>query len=64
MPDITMCTSKTCKRRKQCYRTMAKPDKYQSFGDFTKICADDGYRCLWEINGTNISKIENVSVRS
>ena len=37
MPNITMCTSQTCERREECYRAMAKPDKIQSYGDFTKI---------------------------
>lgn len=39
MPDITMCTSQSCQNREQCYRAMAKPDKYQSYADFTKLCA-------------------------
>ena len=38
--DITMCTSSTCQNREQCYRAMAKPDKYQSYADFTKLCAE------------------------
>lgn len=64
MSDVTMCISKSCNRRECCYRAMKKTDKYQSFGDFTKICADDRYKCLWKINDKNISKIEDVSVRS
>lgn len=43
MPDITMCTSSTCQNREQCYRAMAKPDKYQSYADFTKLCAEKDY---------------------
>ena len=38
--DITMCTSQSCQNREQCYRAMAKPDKYQSYADFTKLCAE------------------------
>lgn len=47
MPDITMCTSSTCQNREQCYRAMAKPDKYQSYADFTKLCAEKDYQCMW-----------------
>lgn len=45
MPDITMCTSKTCERRGQCYRSTAKLDKIQSYADFTSLCADRDFRC-------------------
>lgn len=32
MPDITMCQNKKCKRRSNCYRFIAIPDKfYQSY---------------------------------
>lgn len=34
MPDITMCANKTCPNRKNCYRFMAIPDKYQSYSGF------------------------------
>lgn len=51
MPDITMCTSQTCERREQCYRAIVKPDKIQSYADFTSLCADrevlaDDISCL------------------
>lgn len=36
MPDVTMCISKSCNKEGCCYRAMKKPDKYQSFEDFTK----------------------------
>lgn len=42
--DITMCTSQSCQNREQCYRAMAKPDKYQSYADFTKLCAEKDYQ--------------------
>lgn len=45
MPDITMCTSQSCQNREQCYRAMAKPDKYQSYADFTSLCAERDSRC-------------------
>ena len=38
MADITMCTSKTCPRRESCYRALAKPDRLQSYSDFTETC--------------------------
>jgi hypothetical protein len=34
MPDITMCESKSCPKRKQCYRSTAKPSLRQSYADF------------------------------
>lgn len=35
MPDIAMCENNNCKRRKECYRFMAKPDQYrQAYGVF------------------------------
>lgn len=35
MPDITMCSNKTCSLKEKCYRFMAKPDMRQSFAWFT-----------------------------
>jgi len=65
MPDITMCTSKSCKNRKQCYRAMAKPGKYQSYGDFTKLCAEKDYQCMWVIKDGDvlISDVDNIMAR-
>ncbi len=34
MPDIAMCSNKTCKKRKTCYRFTAKPDYRQSYSNF------------------------------
>ena len=34
MPDITMCESKSCPKRKECYRATAKPSGRQSMADF------------------------------
>ena len=32
MPDITMCCNKNCKKRKSCYRFIAKPNElYQAY---------------------------------
>ena len=65
MPDITMCTSKSCKNREQCYRAMAKPDKYQSYADFTKLCAEKDYQCMWVIKDGDvlISDVDNIMAR-
>jgi hypothetical protein len=54
MPDITMCTSSTCQNREQCYRAMAKPDKYQSYADFTKLCAEKDFRCQWVVTDREV----------
>lgn len=40
MPDITMCSSKTCIDRESCYRWKAKPNYYQSYADFTTASCD------------------------
>jgi len=41
MPDITMCMSTECPERKNCYRAMAKPDRYQSYADFEYTCNEE-----------------------
>jgi hypothetical protein len=33
MPDICMCASKDCPDRHKCFRAVAKPDRFQSYGD-------------------------------
>lgn len=48
MPDITMCMSKNCLKKNECYRSIAKPDKYQSYADYGKICFENDYRYFWE----------------
>ena len=41
MPDIAMCKQDKCKKRKTCYRYMAKPDnRWQSY-----IIVDDPKTC-------------------
>lgn len=52
MPDITMCTSKTCERRGQCYRSTAKPDKIQSYADFECLLFED-FPEHWNIDKKN-----------
>lgn len=42
MPDITMCSSSHCPERNNCYRAMAKPNKYaQSYTNFEYTCNED-----------------------
>ncbi len=35
MPDITICVNKICPLRKQCYRYLVMPGRYQSYSHFT-----------------------------
>lgn len=44
MPDISMCLGKACKKKNQCFRAMAKPDKFQSYGCFEEDCKTHEYR--------------------
>jgi len=43
MPDITMCISKKCKFKKNCYRYMARPSFMQSFAALDDISEDCPY---------------------
>ena len=46
MPDIAMCLSNTCKKRKTCYRHIATPNKYgQSYGYFIEKDCDSYIEC-------------------
>ena len=49
MADITMCQSKTCKKRGYCYRYKAVPDRFQSY--FTDDPSDpkDGCDFFWDM---------------
>ena len=38
MPDITMCMTRMCPKRNDCYRFTAKPDTLQSYSDYTELC--------------------------
>lgn len=40
MLDISMCENYECKKRNQCYRHTAKPEKYQSYAEFSEICGN------------------------
>ena len=35
MPDIAMCKNITCPLKTSCYRYTAKPNSWQSYGNFT-----------------------------
>lgn len=49
MPDITMCVSRGCPKKNECYRYTAKPDKYyQSYADYGKICLENDYKYFWK----------------
>ena len=41
MADITMCTSENCPYKDKCYRTKAKPEKYQSWSNFEYTCNEN-----------------------
>ncbi len=47
MPDITICKNYECKIKNKCYRYLAKPDKYQSYGIFI---SDTVNNCFVPIN--------------
>ena len=39
--DITMCSSENCPYKDKCYRTKAKPEKYQSWSNFEYTCNEN-----------------------
>lgn len=42
MPDITMCKTDICPKKKTCYRFITTPDPhYQSYAMFTEVCMKD-----------------------
>lgn len=65
MPDFSMCASKTCEKRNQCYRATAKHSTYQSWSDFYDDCKKSKYRNqLEERNGEIlVSDINNLLTR-
>ena len=42
--DITKCPGGNCPYKEDCYRYTVKPDKWQSYADFSKLI-DDGRKC-------------------
>lgn len=51
MPDITMCRSNDCPKRSHCYRAQAKPDKLQSYSDFSAECFQYNFLRYWGMSG-------------
>ena len=51
MPDITMCRSSDCPKRSHCYRAQAKPDKLQSYSDFSAECSQYNFLRYWSMSG-------------
>lgn len=41
LADITMCSSKHCPVRKNCYRSTAKPCNFQSWSNFEEVCNEN-----------------------
>jgi hypothetical protein len=58
MPDLSMCTSEKCSKRKKCYRYMAIPSEYQSYNDFTNICDEEREYPMFVPIGNKPIKIE------
>lgn len=50
MPDITMCCSSDCPKRSHCYRSQAKPSKFQSYSDFSSECLQYNFLNYWGMN--------------
>ena len=51
MPDIPMCGSRDCHKRSHCYRAQAKPDKLQSYSDFSAECFQYNFLRFWSMSG-------------
>ena len=56
MPDITMCRSSDCPKRSHCYRAQAKPDKLQSYSDFSAKCFQYNFLRFWSMSGETDGK--------
>ena len=50
MADISMCEGKGCENRVNCYRFLAKPDRFQSYGLFEEQMKDGKCNWYWEVN--------------
>lgn len=46
--DITKCFGEGCPVRDNCYRYTVKPDRYQSYSDFTQLIKDGKCEYFWE----------------
>ena len=48
MPDITMCMSRGCPKKNECYRHTAKPDKLQGYKNYEMDCLVNDYEFFWK----------------
>ena len=55
MPDITMCLNEKRKRRLECYRYIAKPDRYQSYSTFQEKDCD----YYWPVDKEKNARVRN-----
>lgn len=46
-----MCRSSDCPKSSHCYRAQAKPDKLQSYSDFSAECFQYNFLRFWSISG-------------
>lgn len=46
-----MCRSSDCPKRSHCYRAQAKPDKLQSYSDFSAECFQYNFLRFWSMSG-------------
>lgn len=58
MPDLTMCATTECPRRKKCFRFTANPKEHQSYSDFFYHYGSD---CQFFMKMEKESKRENKS---
>ena len=45
-----MCRSNGCPKRNHCYRAQAKPDKLQSYSDFSAECFQYNFLRFWSMS--------------
>lgn len=51
-----MCRSSDCPKRSHCYRAQAKPDKLQSYSDFSAECFQYNFLRFWSMSGESDGK--------
>lgn len=56
MPDISMCQDNECPSAKKCYRYMARPYSWQSYGNFGR--KPDQLKCdsFWDFKSKSEKK--------
>lgn len=45
-----MCCSSDCPKRSHCYRAQTKPDKLQSYSDFSAECFQYNFLRFWSMS--------------